>query len=182
MRFREAIKIDPNCPPAYISLADAYRHEDRKEDALRTLKEFVERVPGDSYLAFEQIKDLLYEGGVYGEIENLYLEIIAKQPDSLQARLALAENYEKKGALDAAINSCLQVLEKDPQNTSAQKYLVQLYHRAGRDKDAVKMALDLIDASPDKKESFSCEKCGHLSKKLFWHCPECGEWQSAKRD
>jgi lipopolysaccharide biosynthesis regulator YciM len=179
--LKEAIKIDPHCPPAYIELADVYRKEGRRGEALRTFKEFVERVPEQSYLAFGQIKELLYEGGVYGEIENLYLDIIHKQPGSMQARLALAENYEKKGAHDAAIRACLEVLEKDPQNTSAQKYLVQLYHHAGRYQDAVNMALDLIDATPDKKDSFSCHQCGHESKHLFWHCPECGTWETAKR-
>ena len=114
--------------------------------------------------------------------ENLYLDIIDKQPDSSQARLALAENYEKKGDLDVAINTCLQILEKDPNNTSAHKHLVQLYHKVGRNEDAVNMALDLIDASPDKKESFVCDKCNHKSKQLFWHCPDCGSWQSAKRN
>ncbi|MFQ5864105.1 MAG: tetratricopeptide repeat protein [bacterium] len=177
-RFRDAIKIDPNSPPAYIYLADSYKRENRKGEALKILKQFVERVPEQSYLAFERIKELLYEGGVYGEIENLYLNIIDGQPANLSARLALSEIYEKKGELDKAINTCLEVLEKDPLNKTAKQYLVRLYHNSGNDSAAVKQALDLIDELLKKKERFQCELCGYESEEPFWRCPNCFEWET----
>ncbi|RMF58738.1 MAG: tetratricopeptide repeat protein, partial [Calditrichaeota bacterium] len=135
--FREALKIAPESPPAYIHLADSYKREGRKDEALKVLKQFVEKVPSQSFLAFQRIKDLLYEGGVYGEIENLYLDIIESQPDNLAARLALAENYEKKGDLQKAIRVCKDVLERDPGNKAAKKYLVRLYHVGGQDAEAL---------------------------------------------
>ncbi|MFQ5771131.1 MAG: tetratricopeptide repeat protein [bacterium] len=176
--FRDAIKIDPNSPPAYIYLADIYKRENRKSEALKILKQFVEKVPSQSYLAFERIKELLYEGGVYGEIENLYFEIIDAQPNNLMARLALAENYEKKGELEKAINVCLEVLEKDPAYNLVKKYLVRLYHKSGDEDKAVNQALDLIDESLQQKECFKCELCGYESEEPFWRCPECLEWET----
>lgn len=181
-RFRDAMKIDPNSPPAYIYLADSYKRENRKGDALKILKQFVEKVPEQSYLAFERIKELLYEGGVYGEIENLYLDIIDSQPENLTARLALSEIYEKKGELDKAINTCLEVLEKDPLNKTAKQYLVRLYHNSGKDDEAVKQALDLIDELLKKKERFQCELCDYESEEPFWRCPNCFEWETFIRN
>lgn len=151
-RFKDAIKISPESPPGYIYLADTYKKEERKSDALKVLKEFVEKVPSQSFLAFERIKELLYEGGVYGEIENLYLDVIESQPDNLMARLALAENYEKKGEIKKAIATCLEVLEKDSENKSAKKYLVRLYHKSGDNNEALRIALELIDESFKQKE------------------------------
>jgi lipopolysaccharide biosynthesis regulator YciM len=177
-RFKDAIKIDPNSPPAYIYLADSYRRENRNSDALQVLKEFVERVPSQSYLAFDRIKDLLFEGGVFGEIENVYLEIIDIQPNNLMARLALAEIYEKKGELENAITVCNDVLEKDPANEIAKKHLVRLYHKSGDDEKSVNQALDLIDESLKHKEMFRCKKCGHKSSEPFWRCPQCLEWET----
>jgi lipopolysaccharide biosynthesis regulator YciM len=149
IRFREAMKIAPDTPPAYMNLADLYISENRKEEALKVLKEFVERVPSQSFLAFERIEELLYEGGVYGEIENLYLEIIAKQPDNLMAKLALIENLEKKGEFKKAIDLCHEVLEKDSANKTAKQYLVQLYHRLGQNENALNMALEVINENKD---------------------------------
>ncbi|MCG8604978.1 tetratricopeptide repeat protein, partial [bacterium] len=112
-RFREAMRIDPKNPAAYICLADSLTGEDKGDEALKVLREFVEKIPGQSFLAFERLEGLLYEGGRYGEIVNLYRKIIDKQPDNIDARLALAENYEKKGELGEAISACLGVLERD---------------------------------------------------------------------
>jgi len=144
-KFKEAIKIEPTYAPGYIYLADFYESENNQGAALETLKEFIEKVPSQSHLAFGRLKDILYEGGVYSEIENLYKEIIEKQPDNFVAHLALAEIYEKKGELDLAIAVCEQVLEKDPENIAAQKYLVRFYHQKGQDKKALKIAMELLE-------------------------------------
>lgn len=178
-RFKDAIKIDPSSPPAYIYLADSYMEEDRKSEALGVLKEFMEKVPSYSYLAFERIKELLYEGGVYGQIENLYHDIIQSQPDNIMAKMALAENYEKKGELQKAVQVCLDVLEKEPTNKAAKKNLVRLYHKSGQDSDALNLALELIDESMSQKNNFTCTKCEYQSDEPFWRCPRCHEWETA---
>ncbi len=151
-RFKEAIKISPESPPAYIHLADSYIKDDKKSEALKVLKEFVERVPSQSFLAFERLKELLYEGGVYGEMRNLYLEIIKSQPDNLMARLGLAENYEERGEIERAIETCQVILDKEPGNRDARKQLVRLYHKAGNNSEALQIALELIEDSTRPKE------------------------------
>lgn len=181
-RFRDAIKIDPTSPPGYIYLADSYKNEERMEDALKVLKQFVEKVPSQSFLAFERIKELLYEGGVYGEIENFYLEIIEGQPDNIAAKLALAENYEKKGEVEKAIKICYDILENEPSDKSAKKYLIRLYHNVSQNEEALKLALELIEESMTHKDKFKCKQCGLESEKPFWRCPGCFEWETAMRN
>ncbi len=156
-RFKEAIKIAPDFPHGYIFLADCYLKDDRKSEALKVLKEFVEKVPAQSFLAFDRIKQLLYDGGVYGQIKNLYLDIIKSQPDNLMARLALAENYEKKGELGSAIEMCQEVLDKEPGNKPARKHLVRLFHKSGDNDEALRFALELIDESFKAMEPSSYE-------------------------
>ncbi len=144
-KYKEAIKIEPTYAPGYIYLADLYESDNNKRAALETLREFIEKVPSQSHLAFGRLKDILFEGGVYSEIENLYKEIIAKQPDNFIAYLALAENYEKKGELDLAIEVCEKVLEREAENKAAQKYLVRFYHEKGQDEEALRIALQLLE-------------------------------------
>ncbi len=148
-KFKEAIKIDSTYAPGYIYLADFYESEGNQSAALETLREFVDKVPAQSHLAFGRLRDILFEGGIYGEIENLYKEIIDKQPDNFVAYLALAENYEKKGELNMAIEVCEQVIERDPDNKAAQKYLVRFYHEKGQDEEALKIAIQLLE-EPEK--------------------------------
>lgn len=144
-KFKEAIKIDSTYAPGYIYLADLYESEKNQSAAFETLREFIDKVPAQSHLAFGRLKDILYEGGVYGEIENLYKGIIDKQPDNFVAYLALAENYEKKGELSLAIEVCEQVLARDSDNKAAQKYLVRFYHEKGQDEEALKIAIELLE-------------------------------------
>jgi len=147
--FREAMKIDPQGPAGYICLADSYKRENRSSEALRILKDFVSRVPSHSFLAFDRIEELMYEGGIYGEIEMFYLDLMKREPDNLQVKLALAENYEKKGETEKAINICLEILDKDPEHPAARKDLVRLYRKAGNDGKALQIALELIEESTD---------------------------------
>ncbi|MFQ5706972.1 MAG: tetratricopeptide repeat protein [bacterium] len=178
LRFKEAMKIAPDSAPAYIYLADSYIEEGMKDEALKVLKRFIEKVPSQSFLAFDRLKELLFESGVYGEIENLYLELIGSQPENFAAHLALAEIYEKKGELQKAISTCTEVLEKDPGNEKTKKYLVKLYHNAGNDAEAIKLALDLINQSLENKGLFQCKLCGYESQKPFWRCPACRQWDT----
>lgn len=177
-RFRDAIKIDPANPAGYLCLADALTEDNRTDDALKVLRDFVMKVPAQSYLAFDRLQDLLYEGGRYGEIETLYHKIIEKQPDNLAARLALVENYEKKGDLSQAIAACSGVLEKDPRNELAKKYLVRLYHKSGDKDRAADQALTLVDDALNQKRLFSCKACEYEAEEPFWRCPECLEWET----
>jgi len=145
VKFREALKFDPQVPEAYINIADSYLREERPEDALETLKKFIEKNPGKASLVFTRIKDILYNIGEFGEIENIYNSIIEEYPDNKEARLALAEIYEKKGEINRAIQLCVDVLEKDGKYKPARRMLVAYYHKKGDDRRAVEHALKYVN-------------------------------------
>lgn len=148
VKFREALKIDPQSPDAYIHLADSYMREQRPDDALEALKKFIDKNPEKAAMAFTRIKDILYSIGEFGEIENIYNSIIEEYPDNMDAHLALAEIYEKKGEVNRAIQLCLGVLEKDSHYAPARRMLVTYYHKKGDDRRAVDHALKYMDERP----------------------------------
>jgi len=141
VKFREALKIDPQSPEAYINLADSYIREGRSEDALETLRKFIEKNPARASLAFARIKDVLFSIGEFGEIENIYSSIIEEFPENKDAQIALAEIYEKKGEINRAIQLCLEVLDKDSHYGPARRMLVVCYHKKGDNGRAVEHAL-----------------------------------------
>ncbi len=141
IKFREALKLDEHSPEAYLNIADSYMKEERAEDALETLKHFIEKNPAKASVVFTRMKDILFNIGVFGEIENIYKSIIEEYPDNKEAHLALAEIYEKKGQVNRAIQLCQEVLEKDAKHKPALRMLVTYYHKRGDDRKAVDHAL-----------------------------------------
>ena len=145
LAFREAIKIDPAATDGYIGLSESYIQEKRYQDALNALKKLIENASDNASHAFQPIKDLLYQIGEFGEIENIYNQVIVKSPQNWDAYLQLAKLKLKKGHLDQAIEICQNVLQLNPDYKPAREALIRYYHRNGKDLLAVEQALVLID-------------------------------------
>jgi len=178
LKFREAIKIDKKCAPAYLYLSDSYIREKRLSDALTELKRFTKNVSHLSFLAFDRMKEILFMQGDFGEIESIYSSMISENPDLHEARFALADLYERKGDVDRAIELCKKVLERKPDSKIAKEYLVNYYEQINEKDSALKIALELINASLSEERKFVCEKCSFTSNRPYWHCPQCKSWNS----
>jgi len=179
LKFREAIKLDKFCPPAYLYLSDSYILENRYDDALSELKKFITKAPELAYLAFNRFKEILFHLGNFGEIENIFRSLHEKNPDNESVRLAIADIYERKGELEKAIDLCYSGLEKNPDSHHAKHSLAKYLVRVGRKEEALKYALDLAEALCDFKEDhFTCKICGYESEQPKWRCPDCFEWNS----
>jgi lipopolysaccharide biosynthesis regulator YciM len=178
VKLREAIKINKSCAPAYLNLSDSYKRENRLSDALNELKKFIERTPSLAYIAFDRIKDILFEIGDFGEIESIYTKLLQTNPNIYSIRYALADVLERKGEIDKAIELCEEELEQNPDSTLARQYLIKYYTQIKDNYKAIELSLELVDESLSKGLDFSCKKCGHITNKPCWHCPQCGEWNS----
>lgn len=179
LKFREAIKMDKNCPPAYLYLSDSYIRENRYDDALTELKKFMTQSSDRAYLAFKRIKDILFNIGMFGEIENIFRSLLEKFPESESIRLAVADIYERKGELQKAIDHCYIALEKNNQSSQAKRSLVKYLNRIGRTKESLKFAIELIENYFDGADDhFTCKKCGFETNEARWYCSSCGNWNT----
>ncbi|MBD3289434.1 tetratricopeptide repeat protein [candidate division KSB1 bacterium] len=178
VKFREAIKIDKKCAPAYLYLSDSYIRKNRLSDAFKELKRFLKKAPQLSYLAFGRIKEVLYETGDFGDIENIYNDLFQHNPDIHSIRFALADLYERKGEIEHAIELCREELEKHPDSELAKQYLVKYYARTGNSEKAVELSLELVEKSLNEEMQFTCENCGFTDNRPYWHCPQCHAWNS----
>ncbi|MDZ7260796.1 MAG: tetratricopeptide repeat protein [candidate division KSB1 bacterium] len=178
IKFREAMKLDETCAPAYLYLGDSYIRENRTKDALEVLRLFIKKVPRFSFLAFDRMKDVLFEVGSFGELETIYETLLHQHPDVENVRFALAEIYEKKGEINRAIALCEQVLETEPNSKVARLHLVKYYYKSGQQSRAMNKALRLIDELLSERNTFHCKVCGWENKQPFWHCPQCHQWDT----
>ncbi len=178
VKFREAIKIDKKCAPAYLYLSDSYIRVNRLSDAFKELKLFLEKTPQLSFLAFGRIKEILFQTGDFGEIEHIYTKLFQHNPDIDSIRFALADIYERKGEIKKAIELCHEELEKHPDSELAKQYLVKYYARTNDVEKAVKLSLELVDKSLNEDMKFTCKNCGFTDNQPYWHCPKCHAWNS----
>lgn len=119
IKFREAIKLDKKCPPAYLYLCDSYMRENRYSDALAELEKFSTEAPQLSYLGFARIKEILFHEGMFGEVETIFESLLQNNPEIESIRFALADIYERKGELRRAVGLCHEALERNSDSHQA---------------------------------------------------------------
>jgi lipopolysaccharide biosynthesis regulator YciM len=178
IRFREAIKIDSKCVPAYLKLCDSYINENRNADALHELRRLITAVPKWSHLAFDRIKEILFDVGSFSDIENVYQAIIKNNPNHVEANLGLASLYEKKGEIYKAIEFCRKAQSKDKDSIKVQRTLARLYQSVNKYEEAAKFAIGALEQLSEIQTNFKCSKCGYQKNTPFWHCEQCGTWNS----
>ena len=176
--LREAMKIDADCPPAYIYLGDSYVREERYSDASKVWVEFLSRIPGKSHLVIDRLQEVLYATGTYSEIERILDELSEKSPDNVDVSLTLSDIRARKGDLSGAIRLCEAILESNPDSQLARLKLIRLYSQNGKPEKALGMALELTDKSTTVEKKFLCSNCQYESSSPLWHCPQCGAWNS----
>ena len=125
--FKEALGLDPGYTPAYLAVGDSYLDEARLEDAVNFWKKLIDAVPEDGGQVIERLKKALFELGRFGEIADICHSILKHSPSNVEARLTLAEFYEKKGDMDAAEELLTQLVDDDPEDLKSIMGLVGIY-------------------------------------------------------
>ena len=178
IRFREAIKLDKRCIPAYLYWGDSYRREKRDEDAYRVWLNFIRENPEWAHLVFDRLNSVLFDLGRYGEMEAVYQEVISKKPDNPTAALNLIEIYKKQGKIDEALELCSQV---DETRTRSARYALvhaRLLQMKGKREKALEEALRYLERETEIRSVFRCSACGNESKEPEWRCPRCSQWNT----
>jgi lipopolysaccharide biosynthesis regulator YciM len=178
LKYKDALRRDRLCVPAYLNLGDAYQQEGRLDEALESWKELLQKVPEKAYLAFERLERALYEKGQFGEVAKIYRDLLERDPDNLRALLALATLYDKKGNLDEAIRTCLRALQVDATSYVARQLLVKFYQQKGDQIKFMENLEALISSAEVTPNRFFCQNCGHESQEPLWRCPHCDQWRT----
>jgi lipopolysaccharide biosynthesis regulator YciM len=176
--YKEALNYDENCIPAYIYLGEAYYRDQRLADAVEYWKKLLKIAPDAGYLVFDKLEKTLFELGEYGEIPEIYENILSQNPQNTFALFALARIYEKKGMIEPAVERYKQIVDADLGFLSARLSLAKIYQQEGRDEELIDLLDLLIETSLPAKKKFTCRHCGYTSSEPLWRCPSCKVWSS----
>lgn len=176
--YKEALNYDENCVPAYIYLGEAYSRDERLNEAVEYWKKLLEMVPNAGYLVFDKLEKTLFELGEYGDIPEIYENLLSRTPKNTFALFSSARIYEKKGMVEPAVERYKQILDTDPAFLSARLSLAKLYQQEGRKEEAFDLLDNLIADFPPAEKEFICQRCGYRSSEPLWRCPSCKSWNS----
>jgi lipopolysaccharide biosynthesis regulator YciM len=180
LKYREALRLDSDCPLAYMELALSYVREERTEDAVKTWKEFFQTNPQHAYLAFEPLETTLFELGRFEELEAIYRRLINLNPKNTRAVVALARFFFRKGETAEAIRTCREGLETSPESLWIRRNLFRFLATEGRLQEAIELGLEVVNMVTSDTEEFICGNCHNISTEPLWRCPNCGMWRTFK--
>ncbi|KPK99477.1 MAG: hypothetical protein AMJ91_07635 [candidate division Zixibacteria bacterium SM23_73_3] len=176
--YKEALNYDEGCVPAYIFLGEAYYQDERLTDAVEYWKKLLEMVPEAGYLVFDKLERTLFELGEYGDIPEVYENLLTQNPKNNFALFSLARIYEKKGMVESAIERYKHILDTDPSFSSARLSLAKLYQQQGQREKSIDFLDNLIEGLPPAEKEFICQRCGYKFTEPLWRCPSCKSWNS----
>lgn len=154
--FQRVVSLAPDSAIAQIRRGEALLRQGRSQSAGRLLDELPAPVRQRPEARLLEAR-LLAFGGFAREAELAVNEILDEYPNSLDARLLLAELYLQAAAtmnLERATALCSQALAAQPQRRDAHYLLLQATLRLGRFPAALERSRALLSAYPDDGHAY----------------------------
>lgn len=108
-----------------------------------------------------------------------YLLNVASIPKETAAFNLWRQTLEKIFGEDATLERMFAQIQEEGLNGSVATYLYQ--NTATSNIPTAQQSLllkDLLGRAMNRKIEYTCGRCGFATKALYWHCANCGEWES----
>ena len=176
--FESALHKDKDCLPALLYLGDIHYQDGDLKKAIEKWRAVASRFPKWAYIVYGRLEKAYYESGSFGEVEQVYEEVLKAQPDDVPTMLAMAEINHKRGDADEALRLVRETMEIDPDCRRARQLLVRIHLEKGDAETAHKDVLSFLEESRPGEGEFICAGCGHKSNEVLFRCPECLGWNT----
>jgi lipopolysaccharide biosynthesis regulator YciM len=176
--FQRALKHKPDNSTALRALGDLEEKLGNEDEALRHWRKAAMASPELSAEALKNIERVMFQRGTFGEIEQVYRDVLESRPRAEYATLALASFYKKQGRGEEAIGILEEFRNKRPDSIESTVLLTSLY--AGhKDIATLEKFLEENEArTADRTAQYVCSECHHQTPGMRWHCPRCNSFDS----
>lgn len=158
--FKEAVGLDPSFAPAYLAIGDSYCEQKRYEDAVNFWNKLIAAVPDQGHRAIDRLKKTLFDLGRFGDIAQICENILKHSPKNREARLTLAEFFEKKGDLGAAEEILVRAVDDSPEDLASIIELIRIYLDRGDRKKIDELFRGLEQRREKRQTSLQNETVG----------------------
>ncbi len=145
IQFKEALKVNTKCAPAYLALGDSYWREGRTNDAIAAWSELCNKIPDKAHYTFDRLEKAWFEKGQFSKLEQFYINFLIEHEDNLEARIALSEIYRKKGEYADAIKLLQYQHKKEVDLELIKAQQIRVLNDKNQVKEALKLSLDIVE-------------------------------------
>ena len=175
--LERALKHDPECAPALMSVGDASELAGRMDDAILRWREAVQLSAELAPVVLRRLERATFQTGSFSDMERVYREVLASRPDDEAATLALAAFYKKQGRGEDAI-VLLEDFRSEHSDAMRPTLLLTTLYATERGNDSITSLLAETRSETERVRTCSCQSCGYVSEAMRWHCPKCNEFDS----
>lgn len=108
------------------------------------------------------------------------LSQLANKHNNITATVMLSDWLAEHGSATAAEQFLLDKLKQQPSIRLFQKLLQLRQYQSAPAAEALSSVEDLVNAYLDKKSLYSCRNCGFKTRKHYWLCPSCLQWETVE--
>ena len=108
------------------------------------------------------------------------LSQLANKHNTITATVMLSDWLAEHGSATAAEQFLLDKLKQQPSIRLFQKLLQLRQYQSAPAAEALSSVEDLVNAYLDKKSLYSCRNCGFNTRKHYWLCPSCLQWETVE--
>ncbi len=150
-QYRELVQTHPESADYVSGLADALRQDGRNDEALRLLREKVDRFPTLTSMRVEYARALNF-ARQFSEARKQFSAVLAIDPNDLIAQVGLAKSMSYQGDQESALQAYEDILRRHPGLYDAQigKAFALLW--SGRTEEAKSLLQAGLKRHPDDRE------------------------------
>jgi len=176
--FTEAIDVDSRTVPAHLNLGDVRERQGNLAGAIEAWERLVEAVPQHAYFAFDRLERAYRSLGTPQRFVTLCERLIARDPQTWRARLALSRHLAAAGQHQAAFDSLLDALPHHPHGLAIHQEIWETLAALGFAPALIRRYVDLTREAVFYLDPHVCRRCRYRSTELLWQCPQCHEWNT----
>jgi len=176
--FTEAIDVDSRTVPAHLNLGDVRERQGNLAGAIEAWERLVEAVPQHAYFAFERLERAYRSLGTPQRFVALCERLIARDPQTWRARLALSRHLAAAGQHQDAFDSLLDALPHHPHGLAIHQEIWETLAALGFAPALIRRYVDLTREAVFYLDPHVCRRCRYRSTELLWQCPQCHEWNT----
>ncbi len=155
--LQRALKHDENSADALLVLGNFEDAQGHSEAAATHWRQAAKLSPDVSRIALSHLERVLFQSGRFGDVGEVYRDILEARPDDEYATLSLASFYRKQGREDDALQLLEEFRSGKPDSVGATMLLTSIYANR-EDRSAVeKFAEEFAPSGTGELSNFDFE-------------------------
>lgn len=177
---RAALRADVNCVRASLIEGDVQLHLGDAKSALSSYKRVENQDPAYLGEIVERVGQCVNNEQECAEYAD-YLSTLIDRFNVGNAVLALSSIIEDTAGSDAAIDFLIARLGKVPSTAGLDRLLaLELSGNGGNNDSRTTSIKEVTRKLLVREPDYRCEHCGFTARSLYWKCPACKYWNTAK--